>query len=258
MSGQVEIEATGTAVADPTATVSAFSDGVMVTLAQAASQSATALQSAATFPGIAIHIASITLFLGYLLRDQIHLRLMVVAGQMLYGVFYLFQPSGPIWESIFWNTLLAAVNVVMVFVILHERTMIRLSDDEKKLMSHFDGLSAGELRRVLKGAEWVTVADETRIITHGQAPDSVYFILEGRARIERADRSFDVTQGVFLGEVSHLLQRPATATVVLTPGTRYLRWNGKELNRTMERSHAIDQAFRSLFNRDLAAKVAAG
>lgn len=211
-----------------------------------------------SFPAVTIHLASITVVLAYLFRDQVRLRFMVIIGQMLFMIFYMSQATGPLWEPVFWNGLIAATNVLMIFVILRERSPGRLTADERKLMNHFQGLTPGELRRALRLAEWVTAEDTTTIIERGQSPDCVYFLLEGRAEVNRHDRSFDVTQGVFLGEISHLLQRPATATVTVQPGTRYLRWRGEALTALMDKNISVDRAFRSLFNRDLATKVAAG
>ena len=217
-----------------------------------------ALVEICTFPGIALHLASITMVTAYLFRDQIVMRSLAVMGQLLFVVFYMFQPTGPLWEPVVWNLLISFVNTIMICVLLWECSMIRLSGDERVLHMHFDGLSRGELRRVLKRAEWVTVNDATRIIAEGQAPGSVYFLLDGRATVECSGRTFERAQGVFLGEISHLLQCPATATVTLHPGARYLCWSGEELTRIMRRADRIDRALRALLNRDMATKIATG
>lgn len=209
-------------------------------------------------PAIFIHLASLCLVFAYTLRNPIHLRLAVIIGQTLFVLFYLNQKSGPIWEALFWNSIITLTNIVMIAILLRERTLVRLSEEEKALYPYFDTLSPGEFRKVLRKAEWGQSDGDTCIIQRDAMPDHVYFLLDGDGMIVRPERTIAIRPGTMLGEIAFLLKRPATATVTLHDGARFVRWAPQDLHKLMDSGHRFDIAFRGLFNRDLALKIALG
>ena len=211
-----------------------------------------------TFPAIYIHIASIIVFIAYLMRDQIVLRILLAVGDALFILFFLYYRTGPIWESIFWDSIILVANISMIVVLMRERTMVRMDEEERALYSYFDLLTPGEFRRVLSAADWREGDGTTPIIEHGEPVDQLYFLLEGQALVERDGRVIEVGGGVFLGEIAFLLDRPATATVRISNGGRYICWKSNQLQHLLGRNDRIDRVFRSLFNRDLAQKIASG
>ena len=73
--------------------------------------------------------------------------------------------------------------------------------------------------------------------------------------IEKAGRRFTDAPGTFIGELSLLTHGPASATVSVGPGTSYVVWDSKRLQKMVTRSPAMKQALDILMTRDVAAKL---
>ncbi len=59
-----------------------------------------------------------------------------------------------------------------------------------------------------------------------------------------------------MGEIAFLLSRPATATVILEPGSVYFVWNTKALHRLLHTKPTLSTALSAVMNKKLAQKVA--
>jgi CRP-like cAMP-binding protein len=60
---------------------------------------------------------------------------------------------------------------------------------------------------------------------------------------------------VFIGEIAWLLGTPATATVQVSPGMRYVEWDTAHLRTLLTRSPDLRISFEGMLNRDLAGKL---
>jgi len=60
----------------------------------------------------------------------------------------------------------------------------------------------------------------------------------------------------FIGEVAYLHNTPASATVSLRPGTRYMEWPVKRLHKELEAREELKHTVMSLIGLDMALKVA--
>ncbi|MEO0913667.1 MAG: hypothetical protein AAFY59_11875, partial [Pseudomonadota bacterium] len=70
---------------------------------------------------ILVHLAALMQVTGYLLKDQIQLRLLLLAGNVLYGVYYVVHPDTPLWDAMGWSVVMVLSNAVLIVVILRER-----------------------------------------------------------------------------------------------------------------------------------------
>ncbi len=55
---------------------------------------------------------------GFLARDELWLRLQMMAAMMLYIIYYYLVADAPLWDAIITNGTLAAVNLAMIFVVI--------------------------------------------------------------------------------------------------------------------------------------------
>ena len=60
---------------------------------------------------------------------------------------------------------------------------------------------------------------------------------------------------VFIGELASVTGRPASATVKVDTGTRYLEWDREDLDRMVARVPAMMPAINRLLVRDMAEKI---
>jgi hypothetical protein len=205
-----------------------------------------------------VHLGATCQLAGFLMRDQLKLRLLLLAGGMLYILYYLLQPGAPLWEAAFWSGLMAAVNVGMIVVIARSRRKTPLTDDALRLHGFFTGVEPGDFRQLMALAATARADAPARLTTLGEKPDRLFHVTDGEVEIAREDGLIRRSAPLFIGELGYLLDRPANATVTLLPGGRALAWNSVQLRALAARRAPIGQALERALNRDLAAKLLAG
>ena len=87
--------------------------------------------------------------------------------------------------------------------------------EELGRLALFVDLSAAELEQIAQSGEPVSFAEGEWIVRQGDAHSAVYLIVDGEAAVVIDDEDRRVlSKGSFFGEVSVLLEEPATASVV--------------------------------------------
>lgn len=203
-----------------------------------------------------VHIAALFYLAGFLFRNQLLLRGLIIAGDLIYIAYFFLAPATPLWGAIFWSALFVLVNLWMIGVIVAEQINFSLSEKEKKLFDVLQDLTPGQFRALLRIAEQHTAREATVLTREGQPLDRLYFVLSGRIDIEKAGRRAVTDAETFIGEIAFLLNRPATATVTLEPGSDYVSWNTATLKKAMEAKPALSISLTAAMNRNLANKVA--
>jgi hypothetical protein len=204
---------------------------------------------------ILVHIAGLLQVAGYMSKRQIVLRQLLLAGTVFYIAYYLVQAPAPQWHPIFWSSLFLVANLYVILGLYADRRHKAMSEDEDRLAHALSELTPGQFRRLMRAATWNTAAAPTIVTREGETPGSLYFVVEGAIEIRKAGRSFPVMPGTFIGEVAWLLKCPATATVELAAGTRYVAWSASDLDVVFDRNEPLKTAFEKLLNRDLARKI---
>ena len=98
--------------------------------------------------------------------------------------------------------------------------------------------------------------DTTSITVEGVVPHSLYYVYDGAIEVVKGGRPISVGTGSFIGEIAFLRGTPASASVALEPGTRYMEWPVERLRRHLDRHHALRLAFNRMLSDDLALKLA--
>lgn len=192
--------------------------------------------------------------LGYMVRDELVLRVLVVAGMTCDILFYALQPV-PILQSVAANSVLVLVNLGLIVLIVFERTTLRMSDEDKRLFQHFPTLRPGQFRRVMKHATRHRAEARTGLISEGAALDKLYFLFAPRFDIEKLGQTYVAQGPAFAGELVFLNGGRSSASVFAPEGTDYVSFDTAGLQRTMRRSAPLNNAMVALFGRDLATKV---
>jgi CRP-like cAMP-binding protein len=100
------------------------------------------------------------------------------------------------------------------------------------------------------------LADENTILTReGTTVESLFYVLSGGIEVRKKERTFALQPHTFIGEVAFLLDRPASATVTLNRGARFIEWSAAPLSRLLVRRPLLKDAMGARFNADLAMKV---
>lgn len=204
-----------------------------------------------------VYLAFLFGVLGFLARDELLLRLLMLGASALYLVYYYHVTAAPLWDSVITTAVLGGVNLVMIAVVVLERTTLSMSADSTALLRHFPMLSPGQFRRLLNSARRVS-ATEPVVLTRENAPvDRLWYVYEGALRIDKAGRVSRVDNAMFVGELAFLTGAPASASVSVEAGARYLEWDAPALQALIGKSRGLQVALQAQFNSDLVRKVTA-
>jgi len=209
-------------------------------------------------PTLFVHAAAVCYVIALGIRDQLILRLLILLGTGFYIAYYLVAAQTPLWEAAGWSILMAAVNLVVIIQLIRERSTLSMDEEERMLYGAFTGLTPGEFRSLLKLGHW-EIGDGKQLLTQeNENNDRLYYLVEGHIEGDKKGLGFEVKAPSFLGEVSMVLNCPATATVVASKDCRYLYWDRSDLDALQKRKPSIAIALSALLKVDLARKVAAG
>jgi hypothetical protein len=202
------------------------------------------------------HISNLMAFLAFLLRDQMHLRLLMAVSLFLQALYYYAIPGGPFFDPLFWKVVSFLANMAMIVLVLGGKLDFGIPADLRPLYDKVQVLTPGQFRKLAKITSRTT-QHERPLLAEGEKPGQLHYLLTGSARITKAKQSQTISHGVFLGEIAFLNDSAASATVQLLPNSSCASWDATALHKLMQSDKAIDIAMRGTFNHDLAAKVAA-
>lgn len=203
-----------------------------------------------------IHLGAALYLAGFLFRDQIMLRAFIIAGDVVYVLYFLLAPPEPLWGGVFWSCVFTLVNLWMIGRVVADRTSLRMTEEERRLFNLLDCLSPGEFRRLIRTGRWQSATAPTVLTEEGKDLDTLFFVLDGEIVVDKAGERRTVGPGIFIGEVAFLLSRPASATVTVAAGARLVAWRRGDLRRLQLRAPSLAIALSAALNRDMAAKVA--
>jgi hypothetical protein len=192
---------------------------------------------------------------GFLFRDQIILRLLVLAGSMFYNAYYYWHGDAPQWEAMIGTSLIALANVIGLGQVVLSRYAVAIQHDFRVVYDALNGLEPGEFRQLMKIGELAHLGDTMTLTTEGRAPDKLCFVVGGRATVTKDRHSFSIDPRCFIGEVTFLLGGVASATVELGKGGVVAIWERQKLERLLQRKPRLKQAFEALLSKDMARKV---
>lgn len=202
-----------------------------------------------------IHVGAVMYVIAFLARDELHLRLLALAGSSMYVMYYFFFPAEPLWDAILSSSVLICANLVILSRVLFERTILALSEDEKSLFAAFDTLTPGQFRKILKIAHWQLASHNTTLTREGEALKSLFYIFDGSVLIEKSNHSFTLPDDNFLGEIAYIRGGKPTATAAATAATRYIAWDIDALRQLSTKDPKLNNALVALLARDLADKL---
>ncbi len=203
-----------------------------------------------------IHVAAAIFLSGFLFRDQIVLRSLVIVGNFVYVLYYYVVVDHPLWGGIFWSVVGIVINAVMIARIMADRSAFGLAAHELALHGQLGTLTPGEFRRLMKVAAWRTADAPTLLSEEGKPLPALAYVIEGRVTVEKGGSRLDFAAPMFIGEVAFVTDDPASATVTIAPGARYVSWDMAALRKLLLRTPAIRIGLGAALNRDMAGKVA--
>ena len=202
---------------------------------------------------IAGHLAFGLIAFSFLGKDILWLRVVSILAS-LFSVFYNYViPANPMWLAINWNIVFVVVNLYHIAVIIYEKRPIKMEPKDKELYETlFKDLSPVEYLKISKVAEWKSFKSGETIIRQNHLVTDLILIYNGTVDVVVGTKKVaELKDGQFVGEMSFLTEKSATATCIVKHDTECLVWKQPEFKELLKRNPSLYYTIQSLLSNQL-------
>ena len=199
---------------------------------------------------IAGHLAFGLIAFSFLVKDILWLRTVSIIAS-LFSVFYnYFIPIEPMWIAIGWNFVFVTVNLYHIAVIIYEKRPVHMSPKHKELYeTMFKDLTPVEFLKITKIADWIHFKSGELITQKGHTVPTLNLIYNGTVDVAVGGKKVaELKDGQFVGEMSFLTEKPATATCVVRHDTECLVWKQEQFKDLLKRNPSLYFTIQSLLS----------
>jgi len=170
-------------------------------------------------PSVLIALAGGLFTLGYLIINQMLLRIMILAGSLAYIAYYWTVADAPLWGAIYTTCIMMAANLIGMASLLLRNASFSIPRGFDDIYPSFAPLLPGDFRALMRLCKRKTFDKETTISREAAPQDSIYFIVHGLPRATKLGTTFQLAERIFVGEVAYLTGKGASATTIVPAGT---------------------------------------
>ncbi len=201
------------------------------------------------------HLSYALLIISMLMRDLRYLRILALFSGLAAIAHFVFQTRD--WASLTWEVMFVLANGSMLAILLYRsRRKVLVKEETELLEQVLQVQDPADQRRLLGLLRWRDAEVGEVLVREGEANPPLIYVSSGAAAIESSGKLVGVCgHGDFLGEMSMVSGKVASASVVVTNAMRIAEFDRAALR---ELSHAVPElgrAFDGALNRGLAAKV---
>ena len=202
---------------------------------------------------IAGHLAFGLIAFSFLVKDILWLRIVSILAS-LFSVFYNWViPIEPMWIAIHWNFVFIILNLYHIAVIIYEKRPIKMAPKDKELYETlFKDLSPVEYLKISKVAQWKKYKSGETIIRQDHLVPDLILIYNGTVDVVVENKKVaELKDGQFVGEMSFLTEKTATATCIVKHNTECLVWKQPEFKELLKRNPSLYYTIQSLLSNQL-------
>ena len=208
----------------------------------------------ATFVG---HLAFGLIAFSYLVKDIMYLRILSIVAS-LFGMFFNYTvPAEPLWLPIGWNAIFVMVNIYHISVLLYEKRPVQMDDKNTELYNTlFKDMTPVEYLKISKAACWKTYQTGDVLIRQLHLVPDLILIYNGTIDVEvDGNKVAELRDGQFVGEMSFLTEKSATATCVVKHPTECLVWKQQEFKDLLKRNPSLYFTIQSLLSAQVSSNL---
>ena len=190
---------------------------------------------------LAGHLAFGLIAFSFLVKDIFWLRIVSIAASLFSVLYNYIIPVEPMWLAINWNFVFIVVNLYHIGVILYEKREVKMDDKNEELYhTLFKEMTPVEYLKISRAAEWVTLKPGMRLITQGMPVPDLYLIYNGTVDVA-VDGGWvaQLKDGQFVGEMSFLTEKVATASCIVKYEAQCLVWKQREFKNLLKRNPSL-------------------
>jgi hypothetical protein len=202
---------------------------------------------------IAGHLAFGLIAFSFLVKDILWLRIVSILASAFSVLYNWIIPVEPMWLPIGWNFVFIILNLYHIAVIIYEKRPIKMEPKDKELYETlFKDLSPVEYLKISKVAQWVTYKSGEKIIRQNTPVTDLILIYNGTVDVAVDNKGVaQLRDGQFVGEMSFLTEKPATATCIVKYDTECLVWKQPEFKDLLKRNPSLYYTIQGLLSNQL-------
>lgn len=200
------------------------------------------------------HIAYVLLIVSMMMRNMRWLRALAISAGTVSAIYYALLGD---YVSVFWESLFTLVNIIQLSLLAIENRRGKFTEEEQLFFETvLQGVERAHARRLIQRGKWQDDPPGTVLIEERTWPRQLKFMVSGHATVTLGGKEVAyVGPGDFLGEMSYLTGKEATATVTSVTPVRYLSFERKVLGELLEKYADLRHALEAGFNRNLVEKL---
>ena len=202
---------------------------------------------------IAGHLAFGLIAFSFLVKDIMWLRFVSILASS-FSVFYNWViPVEPMWLAINWNFVFIGLNMYHIAVIIYEKRPIKMAPKDKELYETlFQDLSPVEYLKITKIANWKKFKTGDTLIREAHLVTDLILIYNGTVDVKvKGKKVAQLKDGQFVGEMSFLTEKSATADCVVKHDTECLMWKQPEFKELLKRNPSLYYTIQGLLSNQL-------
>ena len=202
---------------------------------------------------LAGHLAFGLIAFSFLVKDILWLRVVSILAS-LFSIFYNYViPLEPMWIAVGWNIVFVVVNLYHIGVIIYEKRPVQMNPKDKELYETlFKDLSPVEYLKISKVSEWKKFKCGEIIIRQDNLVKDLILIYNGTVDVVVDKKKVaQLKDGQFVGEMSFLTEKPATATCIVRHDCECLVWKQPEFKDLLKRNPSLYYTIQSLLSNQL-------
>lgn len=206
---------------------------------------------------LAGHLAFGLIAFSFLVKDIMYLRILSILAS-LFSVFYNFAiPDTPMWLAINWNIVFVTVNVYHIAVLVYEKRPVKMKPKDRELYETlFNELSPVEYLKISKAAKWKKFKSGQKVIVENKPVNDLILVYNGTVDVVVDTKKVaELKDGQFVGEMSFLTGKDATATCIVKHDTECLVWKQPEFKSLLQRNPSLYYTIQSLLSSQISDAV---
>ena len=206
---------------------------------------------------IAGHLAFGLIAFSFLVKDIFWLRIVSILASLFSVLYNFYIPVDPMWLAINWNFVFIAVNLYHIGVILYEKRAVKMDDKNEELyQTLFKEMTPVEYLKISRAAQWETLKPGQRLITQGMPVPDLYLIYNGTVDVAiDGERVAELKDGEFVGEMSFLTEKVATASCIVKYEAQCLVWKQREFKELLKRNPSLYFTIQSVLSAQVSDKL---
>jgi len=200
------------------------------------------------------HIAYAFLIISMMMRTMHWLRLFAIAAGSISAIYYFTLAD---FVSMFWESLFSFVNIIQLTLLAIENRRGKFSEDEQLFFATvLQNVERAHARKLIRTARSQEHETGTILVTQDTWPKQLKFIVRGHAAITLDDKQIAIAgPGDFIGEMSYLTGKAASATATALTHVRFLAFDRTRLETELDKYASLRHALEAGFNRNLVDKL---